>query len=61
MIDCGIDSSIVDSIEFKIKEKLIYALNSVLLQEEAKNRLKLAVEYNRRFNELIQKLNSKKT
>lgn len=31
MIEDGIDSSISDSIEFKIKEKLIYALNNVLL------------------------------
>ena len=39
---------------------MIYALNNVLLFENQSNRLEKAMQYNKRFNSLIQKLTSQK-
>ena len=61
MINEGFHSSITQEIEFKIKEKLIYALNNVLLHEDPSIRLPMAITYNKRFNALIQKLNNMKS
>lgn len=39
---------------------MIYALNNVLLLEDPSNRYEKAMQYNKRFNSLIQKLVSQK-